>query len=213
MQTLVQIGSVGLDLIHLILFVMAACLLGFLFWMRGEVRNRAGEVERDLAHTQDMLETAEIDRERLSQELKTQTAVAQDAKIALAKAEARAEEDEKRFADLAQGVLRKANTQFLQLADETFKKHREGAQGELKELMKPIGENFDEFKKRVTEIEKVRAEDKSAIKEQVEAIGKSLMLNTAETGKLVNALTAPKGGGRWGEMTLRNVMEQAGLSG
>ena len=79
--------------------------------------------------------------------------------------------------------------------------------------MKPIGENFDEFKKRVTEIEKVRAKDKSAIKEQVEAIGKSLMLNTAETGKLVNALTAPKGGGRWGEMTLRNVMEQAGLSG
>ncbi|MGB3626799.1 MAG: DNA recombination protein RmuC, partial [Henriciella sp.] len=72
---------------------------------------------------------------------------------------------------------------------------------------------FDAFKKRVTEIEKVRAEDKSAIKEQVEAIGKSLMLNTAETGKLVNALTAPKGGGRWGEMTLRNVMEQAGLSG
>ncbi|MEQ9316656.1 MAG: hypothetical protein RLN72_12455 [Henriciella sp.] len=167
MQTLVQIGSVGLDLIHLILFVAAASLAGFLLWMRGEVRNRAGEVERDLAHTQDMLETAEIDRERLSQELKTQTALAQDAKIALAKAEARAEEDEKRFADLAQGVLARANTQFLQLADETFKKHREGAQGELKELMKPIGENFTEFKKRVDEIEKSRAGDKSAIEKQV----------------------------------------------
>ncbi|MEL7452426.1 MAG: DNA recombination protein RmuC, partial [Pseudomonadota bacterium] len=89
---------------------------------------------------------------------------------------------------------------------------KEGAKGDLKQLMAPIGDSFAEFKKRVEAIEKVRAEDKSTLQEQVRAIGESLHQNTLETGKLVNALTAPKGGGRWGEMTLRNVMEQAGLS-
>ncbi len=213
MDPIMTIGQTGLDLIHVLLLVAAIALAGVLMWMRGEVRNKAGELERDLSYTQDLLETADGERERLTQELKTQTLVAQEAREALAGAKARAAEDEKRFADLAQGVLRQAQKDFIDRADETFKKHREGAQGEMKELIKPIGENFDEFKKRVAEIEKVRTEDKSAIQQQVEAIGKSLMLNTAETGKLVNALTAPKGGGRWGEMTLRNVMEQAGLSG
>jgi DNA recombination protein RmuC len=113
---------------------------------------------------------------------------------------------------MAQGVLARANTQFLQLANETFEKHKEGAKGQLTELMKPIGENFETFRQRVDALEKVRVEDKSALKEQVEAIHASLKVHTAETGKLVSALTAPKGGGRWGEMTLRNVMEQAGLS-
>jgi len=213
MDSFITIGSLSLDLVHVILLVLAALLAGALFWMRGPLESRAAEAERDLAYTQRQLDEAHAEREDLRQQLKTQTLVAQEAREALAGAKARAEEDEKRFADLAQGVLRQANAQFLQLADETFKKHREGAQGEMKELIKPIGENFDEFKKRVAEIEKVRSEDKSAIQQQVEAIGKSLVQNTAETGKLVNALTAPKGGGRWGEMTLRNVMEQAGLSG
>ena len=213
MDPIVTIGQTGLDLIHVILFVASAALAGVLIWMRGEVRNRSGELERDLAHAESQRDELREERDRLTQELKTQMLVSQEAREALAAAKARAEEDEKRFADLAQGVLRQAQKDFIDRADETFKKHREGAQGELKELMKPIGENFDEFKKRVTEIEKVRAEDKSAIQEQVKAIGESLVRNTAETGKLVNALTAPKGGGRWGEMTLRNVMEQAGLSG
>ena len=146
------------------------------------------------------------------QELNTQRALAETAKLELAELKGQTTKQREEFSTLAQQVMKQAQAQFAEMADETFKKHREGAKGELKELMKPIGENFSEFKKRVADIEKVRAEDKSAIQEQVKAIGESLHRNTTETGKLVNALTAPKGGGRWGEMTLRNVMEQAGLS-
>ena len=49
MDAFITIGSVGLDLIHLILFVTAAALAGVLVWMRGELQTRAGDVERDLA--------------------------------------------------------------------------------------------------------------------------------------------------------------------
>lgn len=201
MTPIVTIGSAGLDAMHITL-LLGVLGLGVVAWI---LRGRAGLVRRDLART-------EADLERMRQVLHTQQEIARQAELALAEARARSQEDESKFAQLAQGVLQRANAMFLERADETFKRHREGAQGELKELMKPIGENFDAFKKRVDDLEKVRTEDKSLLSEQVKAIGESLHRNTTETGKLVNALTAPKGGGRWGEMTLRNVMEQAGLS-
>lgn len=201
MTPLITIGSIGLDAVHVVLLLAAIGFGVFAWTLRGStdlVRRDLRRAEEDLADTK--------------QALKTQQDVARQAEISLAEARARSAEEETKFAQLAQGVLQRANTAFLERADETFKRHREGAQGELKELMKPIGENFDAFKKRVDDLEKVRTEDKSLLSEQVKAISESLIRNTAETGKLVNALTAPKGGGRWGEMTLRNVMEQAGLS-
>ncbi|MFN4024554.1 MAG: DNA recombination protein RmuC [Hyphomonas sp.] len=194
MSPVITIGSAGFDLVHVVLLLLAAGL-GVYLW---QGRQRAALEREELA--------------RLRQREQTLEAVARDAQMKLAEAKARSEADEARFAQMAQDVLAQANRLFLERADETFKRHREGAQGELKELMKPIGENFETFRQKVEAIEKVRAEDKSLLSEQVKAIGESLHRNTAETGKLVNALTAPKGGGRWGEMTLRNVMEQAGLS-
>ncbi|MEM9054601.1 MAG: DNA recombination protein RmuC [Pseudomonadota bacterium] len=202
MEPLIQIGETGLDLIHLIAIVTALGLGAVLYRLNTQ-------------HTQEkqLREEAEADLAHSEQELKTQRAVAEDARLELAELKGQTAKQREEFSALAQQVMKQAQAQFVEMADETFKKHREGAKGELTQLIKPIGENFTEFKKRVADIEKVRAEDKSAIQEQVKAIGESLHRNTAETGKLVNALTAPKGGGRWGEMTLRNVMEQAGLSG
>ncbi len=202
MEPIIQIGDTGLDLIHLIAIVIALGLGAALYRLNeqhSQERAKAEELEADLAHSE--------------QELKTQRQKAEEAQLTLAQLKGQTDKQREEFTTLAQHVMKQAQSQFVEMAEKTFEKHREGAKGELKELMKPIGENFDEFKKRVGEIEKVRAEDKSAIQEQVKAIGESLHRNTKETGKLVNALTAPKGGGRWGEMTLRNVMEQAGLSG
>lgn len=201
MEPIIQIGETGLDLIHLVVIVVALGL-GAAFYRLNEQFSREKatreEIEADLNHS--------------DQELKIQRVRADDAKLELAELRGQTAKQREEFSTLAQQVMKQAQAQFVEMADETFKKHREGAKGELKELMQPIDKNFDEFKKRVADIEKVRAEDKSAIQEQVKAIGESLHRNTTETGKLVNALTAPKGGGRWGEMTLRNVMEQAGLS-
>jgi DNA recombination protein RmuC len=202
MEPIIQMGETGLDLIHLIAIVIALGLAAALYRLNTQHQQekaRREELEADLTHTE--------------QALNTQRAMAEESKLQLAELRGQTAKSKEAFSEIARGVMQQTQAQFMQLADETFKKHREGAKGELSELMKPIGENFTEFKKRVADIEKVRAEDKSAIQQQVKAIGESLHRNTAETGKLVNALTAPKGGGRWGEMTLRNVMEQAGLSG
>jgi DNA recombination protein RmuC len=202
MEPIIQIGDTGLDLIHLIAIVVALGLGAACYKFRellGQTQKSLEENAADLSHSQEALTT--------------QRARAETAELQLAELRGQTAKQNEAFGEIARGVMQQSQKHFIAMADETFKKHREGAKGELSEMMKPIGENFTEFKKRVADIEKVRAEDKSAIQEQVKAIGESLHRNTAETGKLVNALTAPKGGGRWGEMTLRNVMEQAGLSG
>jgi DNA recombination protein RmuC len=205
MDPIMTFGTVALDALHLV-FLALALGLGFAVW---QVRQGA-QIARQLLERD--LDAAQAEAERSGQRARTQEALAREAELKLAAAQARSDEEERKFGEMAQGVLARANAQFLQLANETFEKHREGAKGQLTELMKPIGENFETFRQKVDALEKVRTEDKSALKEQVEAIHASLKVHTAETGKLVSALTAPKGGGRWGEMTLRNVMEQAGLS-
>lgn len=190
MQTFMTIGSVSIDLLHALFFLAALGAAAFAWTLRGIAS----------------------ERDALNEALEGARAETETAKLQLAELKGQQHRDTEQFGELARVVLQRTQSQFLQLANETFEKHKETTKGDLKALMGPIGENFEEFKKRVSEIEKVRAEDKSAIQEQVKAIGESLHRNTQETGKLVNALTAPKGGGRWGEMTLRNVMEQSGLS-
>lgn len=208
MEYVVLIGDIGLDALHLVFIGCLLLLAGFGFWLNGRRRELELQCGREQADNADL----EADIMQIRSDLSQVTALAQAKEVELAALKGQTSKQREEFSEMAQGLLDRVNKQFLERADETFKKHREGAQGELKQLMAPIGENFDAFKKRVEAIEKVRAEDKSAIQEQVKSISESLHRNTTETGKLVNALVAPKGGGSWGEMQLRRVMEVAGMS-
>ena len=201
METIALIGDVALDVLHLVFFGLALIFGGVLIWANNKAKNERMQLGLQLEHLQHVEEDARTQRLR-----------AEDAEKQLAAAHALDAKAEERFASLAQGVLAKSQGQFMTLANETFAKHKEGAKGDLAKLMEPIGENFAEFKKRVEAIEKVRTEDRSAIGQQIKSMADDLERNRTATSKLVTALSAPKGGGRWGEMTLRNVMEHAGLS-
>ncbi len=201
MKTIVQIGSVGLDGLHLGFFALALGALVWLYIYSNRIKQERVALDLQLENLQNT-----------AQEAKTQRLRAEEAEKQVAAAGALEAKTKEQFATLAQDVLAKSQNQFMALANETFAKHKQGAKGDLEKLMEPIGENFAEFKKRVEAIEKVRAEDRSAIGEQIKAMATDLERNRNATSKLVTALSAPKGGGRWGEMTLRNVMEHAGLS-
>lgn len=121
-------------------------------------------------------------------------------------------ESEERFKALADAALLKSQQQFVQIADETLKKHKEGAQGELGQLLKPIQETFGQFREKVESIQKINAEDRAKLEEQIRSVGESVQKTQAAAGKLANALSTTRHGGRWGEETLRNVLEMAGLS-
>lgn len=157
--------------------------------------------ERDRALRE--LEAARAENTRLSSELAGEKAAAG----------ARGESEEQRFLALAAKALEASQRNFMTLANETFSKHKEAAQGGVKEVLTPAQEALTKLAAQVEALEKSRAHDKSALGEQMRAIGETLRETQGMTGKLVNALRAsPKARGRWGEQTLRNVLELSGLS-
>lgn len=126
---------------------------------------------------------------------------------------ARTEAMEQQFIALATQALDANRQSFLALANETFSKHSQAAAGGVKEVLAPAQEQLLKLASSVEALEKSRTQDKAALGEQMRAIGETLSKTQTETGRLVNALrAAPKTRGRWGEETLRNVLELSGLS-
>ncbi|MFZ4121459.1 MAG: DNA recombination protein RmuC [Caulobacterales bacterium] len=117
------------------------------------------------------------------------------------------------FGALAGDALAKSEQRFLSLANETFQKHQSAAAGGVKEVMTPVQEAFTRLAESLTALDKSRLQDTSALGQQMREIGVALKETQGLTGKLVNALrAAPKTRGRWGEETLRNVLELAGMT-
>lgn len=115
------------------------------------------------------------------------------------------------FASLAGDALQKNNEAFLQLATQTLDSRLTKAQDDLEwrrrvieGLVKPLGDAL-------SSLEKSRQEAYGALKEQLEAVGKTQNLLAKETGNLVQALKSPHVRGKWGELTLRRVAELAGM--
>jgi DNA recombination protein RmuC len=177
--------------------------------LRADCERQIGVYKSECDHARTRAETAE-------RQLDAQAARASEREAGFAREIERMEkmqaEGEQRFKSIAQQALVDSQKQFVELADETFKKHQEGAKGELGVLLKPIQETFGQFREKVEAIEKTRAEDRAKLDEQLKSVGETARLTQDVTNKLAGALSAPRHGGRWGEETLRNVLEMAGLS-
>jgi DNA recombination protein RmuC len=87
------------------------------------------------------------------------------------------------------------------------------AQERLALQLKPVADSLAKFQEQVTAVEKLRAEETGGLKEQIAALLSASTATQDEARKLSSALRRGAGvQGRWGEQTLRNVLEQAGLS-
>jgi DNA recombination protein RmuC len=120
---------------------------------------------------------------------------------------------EKDFKSLASAALGESRQSFLSLADEVFKKHRAEANADVEarrkaveELIRPIGEGLQQTRAKLEQIEKERADSFGQIRQQLASVGH-------EASRLTHALKANPGTrGRWGEESLKNALELAGLS-
>jgi DNA recombination protein RmuC len=92
--------------------------------------------------------------------------------------------------------------------------HREQlAQARLEAQLKPVAESLQKFQEHVALVEKVRVEETGGLKEQIAALLNASAATQDEARKLSAALRRGAGvQGRWGEQTLRNVLEAAGLA-
>jgi DNA recombination protein RmuC len=109
--------------------------------------------------------------------------------------------------------LRGTQASFLELANEVFDKHKAGASAELQALVSPIRETLQAYQIDLAKLESERAQTNGALSGELKNVVEAQYAVRAETSRLVNALrAAPKTRGRWGENTLRNVLELAGLN-
>lgn len=120
---------------------------------------------------------------------------------------------ETRMAAIASETLAATQKQFIGLANETFEKHSQAAQGGVKEVVTPVQEQLAKLAETVAELDKKRIADGAALGATLKSVAESMSETRAVTGQLVTALKAnSKTRGNWGEQTLRNVLELAGLS-
>jgi len=122
------------------------------------------------------------------------------------------------FGQFANEQFRSHSETFLKLARENLSVQNERAKGELASreqaidnLVRPIRDALARAEQQMQELDKSRRETHGAISKQLEALAASQQALGAETRNLVNALRRPEVRGQWGEITLRRLVELAGM--
>lgn len=123
------------------------------------------------------------------------------------------------FEALAGQSLRANSETFLQLAREALGRDQAIAQGSLKEreaaiaqLVEPIRLALQKTEAQVETLERERRDAFTSLRTQIETLANGQTLLQRETRNLVTALRRPEVRGRWGELTLRRLVELAGMA-
>lgn len=120
---------------------------------------------------------------------------------------------EARFADLASKAVDGAHDKFLKQAAERFGHAEKQSEEKLKALLQPVESTLKRYDEKLDQIEKSRNASYGELQAAVKMLHEGHAQVRDETRNLVHALRAsPKARGRWGEQSLKNVLEQAGLS-
>jgi len=122
------------------------------------------------------------------------------------------------FADISNRSLRANSDTFLKLAEQNLETRQAKVESDfekrekaVEELVKPIQEALHASHKQISDLEKSRSEAYGGIRNQLESMQISQKSLTQETQNLVKALRRPEVRGQWGEITLRRLVELAGM--
>ncbi len=117
------------------------------------------------------------------------------------------------FREIGDQLLEKAHKDFLAKAGERFSEADKASQAKLQNLLQPVEATLKRYEEGLQRVEKERVDHYAGLREAVDLVRAGQSQVREETRNLVNALrSSPKARGRWGEQSLRNVLEQAGLT-
>ncbi|MEA3004208.1 MAG: recombination protein RmuC [Sphingomonadales bacterium] len=117
------------------------------------------------------------------------------------------------FSEIGGKLLGEAQKNFLERADARFHQASEKSEAQLKTLLQPVEATLKRYEEGLSKVEKERVDSYAGLREAVTLLHAGHSQVREETARLVNALrSSPKARGRWGEQSLKNVLEQAGLS-
>jgi len=124
------------------------------------------------------------------------------------------------FQALSAEALKSNNQAFVALARSQFETLQAQAKGDLETRQKaidgligPLKETLGRYEGQILEMEKARQKAYGTLDEQLRTLADANKRLEDETRHLATALSTPlKARGRWGELTLRRVVELAGMS-
>jgi DNA recombination protein RmuC len=116
------------------------------------------------------------------------------------------------FKAISTEAVAQASQALLKQAEEAFVTRDRLVQARLETALLPVKETLVKFEEKVQALEAKRAEEQGGLKEQIAALMTASASTQQETRRLAGALRGSAGAqGRWGEQSLRNVLETAGL--
>lgn len=181
------------------LFLLGVLLGGLVFWIRGQRQLRHDETE--MARLVAQLEAEQrigAERERSFDDARDQL--------------------EASFSLLSGQVLQRNSESFLQMAEARLQQHQSHANSELsarqqavENLVKPINETLKRAEAQIQRVEHERKQSFGALDKQLSLLMEDQRALRSETHSLGQALKRPDLRGRWGEISLRRLVELAGM--
>ena len=188
-------------LIVTIVAALAAALIGYLLGTLRAAR-RAEALRVELESTRARLSSESEQRARTTELLSA------------AEAQVRAAVE-----SASRAALNSNSETFLKLAREVFGRDQATASASLKEredairqLVEPIRAALMKQETQAQELERLRMESHGKLAGQIEGLMNVQSILQRETRNLSTALRRPEVRGRWGELTLRRVVELSGMS-
>ena len=217
--------------LQLFLAFLAGGLLGFLVsWLMGRSRSAAPPDDR----LENELRQQVAQRETELSQLRGQLSDAGNARAAAEASRAAAEKllieqrvlQEKALADLREAfkalsadALKQTAPEFLRLAEQSFGRLQESAKGDLaqrqeaiKGLVEPLKQQLETYQKRLQQSEVTQSSTLGEVKKQLESLTQTNLSLASETAQFRSVLKSNQARGKWGEETLRRVVEAAGMS-
>lgn len=184
----------------LIIVTPNALLLGYLL---GALRSR--KTIHTLQQQQVRLE-AELEHQQTRHQEQMQTLQQTSAKM------------EQNFKQVSNKALRHNSEVFLNLATQNFKQYQIAADADLAQrekgiatLVQPIKDALDKTHSQIQAIEKERKQTYGSLSQHITHLMDAQKELHGETRNLVQALRRPEVRGRWGEITLKRLVELAGM--
>jgi DNA recombination protein RmuC len=195
--------------------------------LENELRQQLAQRETDLGQTREQLSqtktslaTAQANQAAaekvLAEQKQLHEQTLRDAKAAQEKALADLRDT---FKALSADALKQSAPEFLRLAEQSFGKFQETAKGDLaqrqeaiKGLVEPLKQQLETYQKNLQSSSAAQSSALGEVKKHLETLAQSNQSLAQETQQFRLVLHSNQARGRWGEETLRRVVEAAGMS-
>jgi DNA recombination protein RmuC len=195
--------------------------------LENELRQQLTQREAELAQTREQLSqtktslaTAQANQAAaekiLAEQKQLHEQTLRDAKAAQEKALADLRDT---FKALSADALKQSAPEFLRLAEQSFGKFQETAKGDLaqrqeaiKGLVEPLKQQLETYQKNLQSSSAAQSSTLGEVKKQLELLSQQSTTLAQETQQFRLVLHSNQARGKWGEETLRRVVEAAGMS-